>query len=167
MRRSLPFFSLVAATLLADLGSKTWALRALAEGPKNAIEGRLSFVLAHNHSGAMGFLHQLAPEPRRLLLVAVTMLAAVAMTVAAARTRPEERLLRGGLALILGGAVGNLADRLLRGAVVDFIDVVYAPGRHWHTFNVADVAIVVGAVLMAIAARPTPRTQGEHAATMS
>jgi len=148
------FFSIVALTLLADLGSKAWALRALAHAPHEAIPGRLSFVLAHNQSGAMGFLRQLGPEPRRALLVAVSMLAAVAITTFAARTRPEERALRTALALILGGALGNVIDRVLRGAVVDFIDIVYAPGRHWHTFNVADVAIVVGAIVLAVAARP-------------
>ena len=165
MPRSVSFFSLVALTLFADLGSKTWALRALTSGPRTAIEGRLSFVLAHNQSGAMGFLHQLGPEPRRALLIAVALAAAIAMTVFAARTRPEERVLRAGLAMVLGGALGNVIDRALRGAVVDFIDVVYAPGRHWHTFNVADVAIVAGAVLMALAARPTPHQRGERTAT--
>ncbi len=165
MRRSVPFFSLVALTLFADLGSKAWALRALTEGPRVAIEGRLSFVLAHNQSGAMGFLHQLAAEPRRALLIAVAVVASMAMTAFAARTRPEERVLRVGLALVLGGALGNVIDRALRGAVVDFIDVVYAPGRHWHTFNVADVAIVAGAVLMVFAARPTPHQRGDRTAT--
>lgn len=156
------FFTVVALGLIADLGSKAWALHALADGPKEAIAGRLSFVLAHNHSGAMGFLHQLAPEPRRALLIAVAIVSSLAMTAFAAKTRPDERLLRTGLALILSGALGNVIDRVLRGAVVDFIDVVYAPGRHWHTFNVADIAIVVGATLLAIAARP-PSTRSATA----
>lgn len=159
----LSFFTVVALGLIADLGSKAWALRALAHGPKEAIAGRLSFVLAHNQSGAMGLLHQLAPEPRRALLVAVAIVSSIAMTAFAAKTRPEERLVRTALALILSGALGNVIDRVLRGAVVDFIDVVYAPGRHWHTFNVADVAIVVGAGLLAIAARPpSTRTATAH-----
>lgn len=148
------FFSVVALGLLADLGSKAWALRALAQGPKEAIAGRLSFVLAHNQSGAMGFLHQLAPEPRRALLVAVAIFASIFITGWASKTRPEERVLRVGLGLVLSGALGNVIDRVLRGSVVDFIDVVYWRGRHWHTFNVADVAIVAGAALMFLGTRP-------------
>lgn len=156
----LRFFLLVASTAIADLGSKAWALHALQAGPKTAIEGRLSFVLARNPSGAMGFLHQLGPEPRRAMLIALATLGSIAMTRWALRSRPEERLLRVGLGLVLGGALGNLVDRVMRGAVVDFIDVIYAPGRHWHTFNVADVAIVVGVGLLMWVAAPARKVEG-------
>lgn len=147
------FFAIAALTLLADLGSKVWALRALANGPIHA--GRLSFVLAHNVHGAMGFLHQLPTDARRGILVATGMLASVAIVFMARRAAPLARI---GLALILGGALGNLIDRALRGAVVDFIDVTLWPGRHWHTFNVADVAIVVGAALVALNGTREKRT---------
>jgi len=63
------------------------------------------------------------------------------------RARRSERWLLTGLGLILGGAVGNLIDRVLSGAVTDFIDV-YVGSYHWHTFNVADSAITVGIVFM-------------------
>jgi signal peptidase II len=59
----------------------------------------------------------------------------------------QERLARVGLALILGGAIGNLIDRLALGSVVDFVDVVIA-GWHFWAFNVADSAITVGVVAM-------------------
>ena len=71
------------------------------------------------------------------------------MAVAAARTGP--RWTPAGLSLVLGGALGNVWDRLLRGAVVDFIDVHYG-SWHWPAFNVADSAITVGAALVILAA---------------
>ena len=64
------------------------------------------------------------------------------------RTPPEERLLLGSLALILGGALGNLIDRLFTGGVTDFIDFYYG-SYHFHTFNLADSAITIGICLMA------------------
>jgi len=64
------------------------------------------------------------------------------------RTPRADRLLLCALALVLGGAVGNLVDRIARGGVTDFIDV-FVGNHHWHTFNVADSAITVGLVLMA------------------
>ena len=108
----------------------------------------LSFVLAHNVNGAMGFLRQIPTDTRRAVLVAFALLASILMVKMAEKTRDSATRLA--LALTLGGALGNLIDRALRGAVVDFIDVVYAPGRHWHTFNVADIAVVVGAGLLAL-----------------
>jgi signal peptidase II len=146
--RPRSFFALTAVTLFADLGTKAWALRALDAGPLHAIEGRLTFTLAHNANGAMGFLRQLPTDARRAVLIAFALLASAALVTMAQRTR--DSITRFAFALTLGGALGNLIDRLIRGSVVDFIDVVYAPGRHWHTFNVADVAIVIGAGLLAI-----------------
>jgi signal peptidase II len=63
------------------------------------------------------------------------------------RTAPADRLNAGGLSLVLGGAVGNLIDRLWLGHVVDFLDVYYG-ASHWPAFNVADSAITVGAGLL-------------------
>ena len=152
--RARSFFAVTSLTLFTDLATKAWALRALDQGPVHAIDGRLTFALAHNVNGAMGFLHQVPSDKRRAVLVAFAMLASVAIVTIAERTR--DGLSRLALALTLGGALGNLIDRLLRGAVVDFIDVVYAPGRHWHTFNVADVAVVVGAGLLALRSMRAP-----------
>jgi signal peptidase II len=152
--RARSFFAITALTLFTDLASKAWALRALDHGPLHAIDGRLSFALAHNANGAMGFLRQVPSDTRRAVLAACAILASIALVTIAERTR--DALSRFALALTLGGALGNLIDRLLRGAVVDFIDVVYAPGRHWHTFNVADVAIVIGAGLLAVRSMRAP-----------
>jgi signal peptidase II len=73
------------------------------------------------------------------------------------RTPARDRLLLVALALVLGGAIGNLTDRVAGGAVTDFIDF-YSGTYHWHTFNVADSAITIGLVLMAWdALRPRAR----------
>ncbi len=65
------------------------------------------------------------------------------------RTPSNERLLLGSLSLILGGALGNLIDRLFSGGVTDFLDFYYG-GYHFHTFNLADSAITIGICLMAL-----------------
>jgi signal peptidase II len=70
------------------------------------------------------------------------------------------------LALILGGALGNLWDRLVRGQVTDFLDV-YAGSHHWPPFNIADSAIVVGALLLAGGALFAPRKPQPNGATKS
>lgn len=152
--RPLPFFALAASVLGLDLWSKAWASRALAEGPRSLLPGRVNLVLAHNPHGAMGFLHAAPGEVRRIVLVAAAVVASV-VVVALARTA-ERRSTRVGLALVLGGALGNLIDRLFSGAVVDFIDVVLTRTRHWHTFNVADVAIVAGVALLMLDAMKRP-----------
>lgn len=63
--------------------------------------------------------------------------------------RGTERIVGLGIGLILGGAIGNVVDRLIHGAVVDFVDL-HAGGAHWPAFNVADSAITVGAVLLVL-----------------
>ena len=80
------------------------------------------------------------------------------------RTGHGQRLLLVALALVLGGAVGNLLDRVLAGAVTDFVDA-YVGSHHWPAFNVADSAISIGLVLMALdALRPASRRDGERPA---
>jgi signal peptidase II len=145
-RSGLAFFGLAASTLLLDLASKAWASRALAAGPRTVFPGRLNFVLAHNPHGAMGLLHTAPDHVRRIVLITTTVLASVAIV---AWARKATGVARVGLALVLGGALGNLIDRVSNGAVVDFIDVILYGGKHWHTFNVADVAIVAGVLLTA------------------
>ncbi|MGZ3417114.1 MAG: signal peptidase II [Polyangiales bacterium] len=145
-RQGLTFFALAATTLLLDLVSKVWASRALVAGPRTVVPGRLNFVLAHNPHGAMGLLHTAPDHLRRIVLVATTVIASIAIV---AWARKAQGIARVGLALVLGGALGNLIDRVSNGAVVDFIDVVLYGGKHWHTFNIADVAIVLGIALAA------------------
>ena len=165
MTKRLSRFLFVAlATLGVDLASKAWAVRALTQGPRVLLPHRLQLVLAYNPSGAMGMLHDVPATARRAIFVSVSLLAVAAIAEMARRSGPRQGTLRFGLALVLGGALGNLVDRIRAGVVVDFIDVVYAHTggleRHWHTFNVADVSICVGALLLLLDAlarkKPAP-----------
>ena len=92
-------------------------------------------------------------------LAAAGMLALTVISVYFYHTPPRERLLLFALSLILGGAVGNLTDRLIWRQVTDFLDV-YVTSHHWPTFNVADSAIFVGIVTLAIETlRPVHRAE--------
>lgn len=113
------------------------------------IPGLLDLTHVRNTGAAFGLLNtiEFAYKAQLMILVAVVALAAIAAF--AARLGAHERLARVGLALILGGALGNLIDRAVYGYVLDFVDV-YHRGIHFWAFNVADAAITVGAALVLI-----------------
>ena len=114
------------------------------------IPGFLSFTHVRNSGVAFGlFANQ---GDGRMGVAVLSLLGLVALGVVAVyffRTPVTDRVLLVALALIAGGAVGNLVDRIGSGAVTDFIDA-YVGSYHWHTFNIADSAITIGIVLMAL-----------------
>jgi signal peptidase II len=112
------------------------------------LPGLLNFTHVRNTGVAFGLFAANGHDLHTLALAAVGTLALGVVLVYFWRTPAQDRLLLVALALVLGGAVGNLVDRVAGGAVTDFIDV-YWRSYHWHTFNVADSAITVGLVLMA------------------
>ena len=103
------------------------------------------FNLTHiqNPGGAFGFLADQSYAVRRMMFVVVSLFATGLIFWFYYRTPPSHPFLAAGFALIFGGAIGNLIDRLRFGKVVDFLDV-YVRGWHWPAFNVADSAISVG-----------------------
>ena len=111
------------------------------------IPGFLDFTHVRNTGAAFGMLNSVEFEYKALLMVLVALIALGAVASYALTLPPDQRMARFGLALILGGAVGNLIDRATAGFVVDFVDV-YWRGVHFWAFNVADSAITVGVVLM-------------------
>lgn len=159
------------AVLLADAVTKYWAETTLsARGPGQGItlvDEVLAFQLAYNRGGAFGMLST-GDEAWRGPFFLLISCAAVAFIVSLyRRVAPQQWALRWGLPLVLGGALGNLADRVAKGKVVDFVD--YQAGwvrtmnewiqkvnegwhvtNHWPTFNVADMCICAGVALMAI-----------------
>ncbi len=146
--RAAALFAFVATlTLVLDLATKRWA-EALT-GPRAAIDGVARFALAHNPGGAGSFLRD-APESVRVpVLLGASVVALAVLAVLYART--SSTVGRLGVALVAGGALGNLADRVRLGYVVDFIDVsatFRGAEHHWPTFNVADVAICTGLALL-------------------
>ena len=132
-----------AAVVLVDQLTKEWALRSLADGPVHVL-WTLQLNLSINSGVAFGLGRGLGP------VVIVAGIAMVALLVAFTRSASMGRLAAVAVGLVVGGAVGNLADRVFRdqGGVVDFIDFQW-----WPIFNVADAAISVGAVLLVLRAR--------------
>lgn len=155
------FFAVLAAlSAVADLASKEWATRALAayDTVKSAqkqivvIPGLFDLQYAQNPGGAWSMLRSLPEIYRRPFFLLVSTAASVFITSIYARIDARDRAMKWGLPLALGGAIGNLVDRMRHGFVVDFLHVfVERPGKnyHWPTFNVADVWIVAGVGLMA------------------
>jgi signal peptidase II len=147
-RRAL--YSAIAFGVLAlDQLTKRWAVEALRGQPDVVVvDGLLRLVYAENPGIAFSFFNSGA-SATRWALVAVSSVAAAIVCVYMARLETSAVRLHVTLALLLGGIVGNLVDRIAYGRVVDFIDV-YWNTYHWPTFNVADSAISVGACLLAL-----------------
>jgi signal peptidase II len=145
--RSVRWFGLAAAIIVADQLAKWVVLGHFAPGEGRAVTGFFNLVLVFNKGAAFSFLSQ-APGWQTPLLATFAVIAAAVVSYLIVKT-PERRLMCGGLAAILGGALGNLVDRLRFGQVVDFLDF-HAFGWHWPAFNVADSAITVGAALLII-----------------
>ena len=145
MRRLL-WLLLPASALAVDLGSKAWILRTLGENESlTIIKGFFYLTLGFNRGAIFGSLTWL-PATVRFTLFALAGLAALfyfGHLFLAKETSTWDRV---ALGLILGGALGNGVDRILRGAVVDFLDFVFGTWHYW-TFNLADSFILVGAVL--------------------
>jgi signal peptidase II len=190
-RPSFVFFGVVAAiSLVADVTSKAWAemtlsKRTLMDPAIVVIQDHLSLTLAYNRGGAWGLLQNASEMIRRPFFLAVSALAIAFIVSLYGRLGSGQRALKWGLPLVLGGALGNLSDRIIRSSVIDFIDfranwietmnhgigkVAHGWGitDHWPTFNVADVSICVGVGLMAldmfVSKRGPARVSGAHLA---
>jgi signal peptidase II len=135
----------VAAVVILDQATKIWAVDELADGPMSIIGSDVELSLTRNTGGAFSLFQGFTPF---LALLAV----GIALVLVRAVRRADDTLSLVALALVLGGALGNLIDRLARapgfleGAVVDFVKVGSFP-----TFNVADSAITIGALLLIVA----------------
>jgi signal peptidase II len=131
----------VAAVVVAvDQATKTWAVHRLSSGSVHVV-WKLDLILSYNTGSAFGLARGWAP-----VFVALAALAAVGLIGAARGVKSLAMAVA--LGLVLGGAVGNLSDRVLRGhhgAVVDFVALHF-----WPTFNVADSCIVIGVILAVI-----------------
>ncbi len=181
----------------ADLWSKAWALKALSReqssppplctpppGMRHYLPQRMSvreipiirdyldFQYAENCGGAWGLLHGASEAVRRPFFLLVTV-GAIAFIVHLYRGLERgQTATKWALPLVLGGAIGNLVDRVRLGFVVDFIHMHWRQSAHWPTYNVADIAITVGIGLMLLEyvigpqrARKTPAAAAKPAAT--
>ncbi|MRG90540.1 signal peptidase II [Polyangium spumosum] len=168
-RPSMLFLTVVTVvSAAADLASKGWAKAALSgeKGRTRSIEvikDHFDFIYTLNPGGAWSFLRSLPENLRRPFFLFVSSAAIVFIVSVYRRIHRDQWAMRWGLPLALGGAVGNLVDRIRYGSVIDFIDFyVIRNGRemHWPTFNVADIAIVAGVALMALDTFLSRKTHG-------
>ena len=136
--------------LLLDQLTKIWVMATIPYyGAVTVIPGCFDLVNIRNRGAAFGFLNRSDIEWQFWLFLVATVISAVVIFMLARTGRRGDRLLFSGLGLVLGGAVGNLVDRVRFRAVVDFLDF-YMGQWHWPAFNVADVAICCGAVLVCL-----------------
>jgi len=135
---------------LADRVTKSLVVSSMSEGESVAvIPGLLSFTYLRNPGAAFGLMAGLDAPWRLGFLITATALITVALVWMLAHGSTS-RLERVAATMILGGAAGNLYDRIAWGEVVDFIDL-YAGAWHWPAFNLADSCITVGALALAVA----------------
>jgi signal peptidase II len=141
----LRYLAIATVTLLLDQLSKWSALSNLQIGIPEPVLPFMNWLLLFNPGAAFSFLAQGSGWQRWFFTILG--LAACLYIIALLWKNQSDKLLCWALSLILGGALGNVLDRLMYGAVVDFIDLHYA-NWHWPAFNIADSAICIGAALI-------------------
>jgi signal peptidase II len=139
------WLGLSALVILLDQLSKAWISSHFIYGESLGVTGFLNLVLAHNQGAAFSFLND-AGGWQRWMFSAIAM-AASAWIIWLLRRHNDQKLFCFGLAMILGGALGNLIDRVAYGYVVDFLDF-YWNTNHFPAFNLADSSITCGAALL-------------------
>lgn len=150
-------FSLSALIILLDRITKIWVSRHIETGDELVVIPRI-FSISHvmNDGAAFSlFSYSSRPQLVRVMLISFSVIAAVAVCIFLLKMGRQITMTTVALALILGGALGNLYDRLAYGTVIDFLEVHIILGHwnyHWPDFNVADSSIVVGGILLFLGA---------------
>ncbi len=183
-RRYLFLVGLSFVLIAADQGTKWWAATNLAElriersrpacdedgeiarrgryhpvRQVHVIEGLFSLRYVENCAGAFGILSEQDESIRRPFFLAVSLAAIAFIVLLFRRLQPNQVLLAWALPFVLGGALGNLIDRIHLRYVIDFIDWYHASIGRWPTFNIADAAIVVGVGLILLDMIPFRRSE--------
>lgn len=147
-------YAIAGAIFIADVLTKYWVHEFTPYGWSQPVTGFFNFVHLWNRGAAFSFLAD-AGGWQRLFFIAVAVVVSVWLMLML--RKPMRLIEQLALSLILGGALGNGVDRAVRGYVVDFLDF-YWRGWHWPAFNIADIGIVCGAVLMVLASLKAPPT---------
>ena len=147
MPKLAPWYALALAVALLDQLSKHWVSASFRYAEVRPFTAFFNLVLTHNQGAAFSFLASASGWQRGFFIV-LALIAIVLILVLLAR-HAGDKLFCLSLALILGGALGNVIDRIALGYVVDFLDFHLA-GWHWPAFNLADSAISLGAVLLIV-----------------
>ncbi len=142
--------------LVLDQLTKALVLGGLSPGVSlTVVRGFFDLTLVTNSAAAFNLFHQVPLYIRRPFLILVTLLSVGLIVHYYRLQKTSDIVTRSALALILGGAVGNLIDRILQGAVVDFLDFGCASWR-WPVFNFADSCICIGVAMMVFSKAKTP-----------
>lgn len=144
MRRPLRWLWLAVAVIVLDLGTKALASAFLDYAQPVRVLPFFDLTLLHNTGAAFSFLAD-HPGWQRWFFAAIAVGASIGLTVWMTRLKADEKRLAAALALIIGGALGNLYDRLVYGYVVDFLSF-HVAGWYYPAFNVADIGITLGAI---------------------
>lgn len=152
MKKTIPWFVIAVVVIVIDQITKVWAETELNDGSVIVVTSFFKFQLAYNTGAAFSFLGDAGGWQRWLFsIIAIVFSAGIVVwikkLVASGKTDRFYELL--GFSLILGGAIGNLYDRIVLGHVIDFI-VWHYERHYWPTFNIADSAICAGAALLVI-----------------
>ena len=166
--RAVRLAVIAASVVLLDQLTKAWLVAVFPYGAeREVIPGLFRLVHTRNRGIVFGLFGGAGPTVQVLLLAAVV--AIIVFVLLQLRGSGRDGLAGFGLCLVLGGAIGNLIDRLFRGEVVDFLDLylrVRGSEHHWPSFNVADSAISIGALLVILAEllsnRGAKRVPGSH-----
>jgi len=144
-QRLIPYLGAL-AIFVSDRATKVWVESTIgAWEVRTVIPGFFNLIYTENRGMAFSLLADASPAVRTTFLLGVS--GVVLLFVAWMLWSAESRLHRAALTLVMGGALGNLYDRLTRGSVIDFLDL-HAGDLHWPTFNLADSAITAGALLL-------------------
>ncbi|WMQ74401.1 MAG: Lipoprotein signal peptidase [Sodalis sp.] len=146
MSTGLRWLWLALVVLALDLGSKQWIMAHFWLGESMSVVSFINLTYVHNPGAAFSLLANKGGW-QRWAFSAITVIIAVVLLVMIYRSDKRARLSNAAYAMIIGGALGNLFDRMVHGVVIDFIDF-YVGDWHWPTFNVADAGICIGAVLI-------------------
>ena len=143
----LLWLGLSSLLLILDQLTKIVAKNSLFEGVSQPVTSFLNWTLVYNSGAAFSFLAQ-AGGWQRWFFTGVGIIAALIM-IWLIRKNSHQTIFSLALSLVLSGAIGNVIDRIIYGAVVDFVDVHYM-GWHWPAFNIADSAITIGVILLIV-----------------
>lgn len=148
--------------LVLDLGSKQWVMAHFYLGESVPLVPFFNLTYAHNPGAAFSFLADKGGW-QRWFFAAIALIISVVLIVMMYRSSAKQRLNNAAYALIIGGALGNLFDRMVHGVVIDFIDF-YVNDWHWPVFNLADTAICIGAVIIVLEGFLAPSDKDKAAA---
>jgi signal peptidase II len=155
-------FATILAVIVADQITKIFVRRALPlHESRSIIPHFLDFTHVQNTGAAFGVLNAADFPYKSAVMILIAAAALIAISLYARQLGAHERLSRIGLALILGGALGNLIDRAIAGYVVDFVDVYWGDAHFW-AFNLADASITIGAILVLLDMLGLGRARASH-----